>query len=119
MPLKTKELRTAYMRKWRKNHPERVKIHNEQARIYQAGRKFYKYDITEDEYNDMFMAQNGKCLICGKHQSEIKTALHIDHCHETGKVRGLLCHRCNIGIGLLEDDIENLRCAILYLNKKD
>lgn len=107
------------MRDWRKSHPERVKVHNETSRLYQANSKFGKYGITEDDYNDMFVSQNGKCGICGKHQTEIKAALHIDHNHKTGRVRGLLCSSCNFGIGHLQDDIKILRCAILYLNKRN
>ena len=119
MPLKTKVLRRRWTREWRKKHPEKVKVQNEKSRLYQANKKFEKYGITEDDYNNLFVKQNGKCAICGKHQSEIEIALLIDHCHKTGKVRGLLCSSCNFGIGHLNDDIENLKCAILYLNRKD
>jgi len=119
MPLKTRKKKTDYISNWRKNHPEQVKVSNEKQRLYQARKRFDKYGITEDDYNNMFVFQNGKCAICGNHQSELKSPLHIDHNHKTGKVRGLLCAACNMGIGQLQDDIENLRCAILYLNKED
>jgi len=75
-----------------------------------------KYGIDLEEYNRMFAEQEGKCAICGIHQSEYKKALSVDHCHETDHVRGLLCLKCNAAIGLLNDDIENLKCAMLYLN---
>ena len=76
------------------------------------------FGITLEEYNEIFVRQNGKCAICGKHQIEFKRALCVDHCHETGNVRGLLCLGCNTGIGSLNDDIENLNCAIIYLTKQ-
>lgn len=52
------------------------------------------------------------CQICG-HEDD----LHVDHVHETGELRGLLCRRCNVGIGFFQDDIDRLRCAITYLQR--
>lgn len=71
----------------------------------------WKYGSLE-EYNEIFVKQNGKCLICEK---ESDKKLHLDHCHVTNKVRGLLCFRCNIGIGYLMDNISILKNAIKYL----
>lgn len=96
--------------KYRIQYPEKTKGRQQKWRLKQLG-------VTTEDYNKMFDEQNGKCAICGKHQIELKRPLHIDHCHKTKKVRGLLCSNCNTGIGLLQEDIENLRCAILYLNK--
>ena len=62
----------------------------------------YEYGITLDDYNKMFNAQEGKCAICKKHQNELKKTLCVDHDHKTGKVRGLLCGRCNAGLGYYE-----------------
>ena len=76
-----------------------------------------QYGISIDEYNLMFEVQQGKCAICGKHQTELKGVLVVDHCHETGKIRGLLCNDCNKGLGNFADDIENINCAIIYLNE--
>lgn len=74
-------------------------------------RKLKKYDLTEESYNELHLEHNGKCKICKK---EIED-LVIDHCHQTGKVRGLLCNPCNKGLGFFEDNIESLRSAIEYL----
>lgn len=65
-----------------------------------------RYGITEDEYFKMFNAQKGKCKLCGKTKPR-KGAKHliIDHCHSTGKVRGLLCNDCNVLLGKLKDDV--------------
>ena len=85
-----------------------------------AYRDYYykkKYGISLQEYNDMFANQDGCCSICGRHQVEFKNALHVDHCHHTGKVRELLCQSCNTGIGSLQDDPELLRIAVKYLEK--
>ena len=72
--------------------------------------------ITQNEYEEMYTNQKGCCAICGKHETNIvNQRLNIDHCHETGKVRGLLCHHCNAALGHLEDSIDNLTSAISYL----
>ena len=75
------------------------------------------YGITLDEYNLMVTEREGCCDICGKHYTIEGKNLAVDHCHTTDKVRGLLCFRCNIGIGYLQDDINILNLAIKYLNK--
>lgn len=76
-----------------------------------------EYGITLGDYNNKFMEQQGCCAICNKHQSEFKKPLFVDHDHDTGKVRGLLCNKCNWAIGLLDDSIKRLESAINYLEK--
>ena len=61
------------------------------------------YGINVVQYNLMFDAQSGCCAICKVHQSQLKKRLHVDHNHKTGKVRGLLCPRCNTKLGVVED----------------
>jgi len=61
-----------------------------------------QYGITLEEYNDMFIEQDGCCAICGIHQSELNYSLCVDHNHETGNVRGLLCRGCNANLGIVE-----------------
>ena len=73
------------------------------------------YGIGYAEYNTMLAAQNGCCAICGTNSTGGRKAFHVDHCHDTGKVRGLLCGNCNSGIGNLRDDIGLLKRAITYL----
>lgn len=73
-----------------------------------------KYGITPDQYKAMSEAQNHKCAICQK--PETTKHLAVDHCHKTGKVRGLLCQVCNTSIGKFRDSIELLTSAIAYLN---
>lgn len=62
------------------------------------------YGITIDDYNEMFENQDGCCAICDIHQKDLKRKLFVDHCHKTGKVRGLLCYICNARLGTLEDE---------------
>ena len=62
-----------------------------------------KFNLTLDDYNQIFNNQKGCCAICGKHQSEFKNALSVDHNHKTGKVRGLLCVRCNTRLSFIEN----------------
>lgn len=69
------------------------------------------YGLEFAEYERMYVNQSGKCKICGN----IEDVLHVDHSHSTGMVRGLLCQGCNTGIGMLKEDVENLKKAIVYL----
>lgn len=72
-----------------------------------------KYRISEIEYSDMLSNQSNKCATCGK--EEINKRLAIDHCHKSGKIRGLLCYNCNRAIGLLNDDVDVMKNIIKYL----
>lgn len=79
------------------------------------------YGITAEDYYAMLAAQDNKCALCGSEEvnnSRVSSGkLFIDHCHNTGKVRGLLCSKCNHAIGLLNDDVDLLHKAITYLSK--
>jgi hypothetical protein len=74
------------------------------------------YGITPDEYIKLYESQEGKCAICDEVPST-KRGLHTDHCHTSGKVRGLLCHNCNTALGSFKDSISLLNRAVNYLNK--
>lgn len=71
-----------------------------------------RYNLTIEEYDEWFDRQAGRCAICHVRPDH---NLCVDHCHETGIIRGLLCHSCNRGIGLLGDDLSRLRSAVGYL----
>lgn len=79
--------------------------------------KKWSYGISTEQYLKMFADQNGSCQICKRPQHEFKRALHIDHNHETGEIRGLLCPRCNTGLSYLENK-EFVEKGYSYLNKK-
>jgi len=72
----------------------------------------YLYGITIKEYNNLMIIQNSKCAICNKHGSN----LVVDHCHATGRVRGLLCKQCNFVLGLVNDNKSVLMRAAEYLD---
>lgn len=78
----------------------------------------HHYGLTLEAYDQIVGDQNGVCAIC---QNECPTGgnLSVDHCHETGEVRGLLCRTCNLGLGEFKDSAKNLQRAIAYLQRKD
>jgi len=83
---------------------------------------YRRYGITLEEYDTMLAKQNYVCAICKNPESMLHKSgrlynLSIDHDHDTGRVRGLLCRNCNIGLGCFNDDILQLRAAISYLTK--
>ncbi len=88
---------------------DKIAEYNKKNRLHQ---RVIKYNLTDDKFNIMYNSQNGCCAICGKHRK-----LEIEHNHQTGKVRGLVCHKCNVVIGMCEENVEVLQKAIEYLNK--
>lgn len=111
-----REKRTAYMREWREKNREK---HNRQSRESQhrnrhkhvlRNREYHlmkNYGLTVDDYNRMVTAQNGRCAICST-DTPARGRLHVDHDHITGKVRQLLCSRCNGALGWYEKYSENI-----------
>lgn len=78
----------------------------------------HNYDMTLEDFDRMVVAQGGCCAICKRLPSEVvghRGPLHIDHDHEAGVVRGLLCHQCNTSIGKMQDDPGRLRAAADYI----
>ncbi len=104
--------RTEYMKEYRKANRERTnaqakKSHDNSliTRSYEYRRNSQLkavYGITLDDYNKMLIEQEGKCLICGIDNPRGTKAWHVDHCHVSGKVRGLLCNYCNPRLGFYE-----------------
>lgn len=81
---------------------------------------FSKYGLSVEEYNQKLAQQNSKCAICNKTELDLSNSkstrrLSVDHCHQTGKVRGLLCSKCNTAIGLLRDSPDTLKQAVEYV----
>lgn len=134
----TEKFGKEYKAAWHQAHKEK---RNEKAREYYylnkeklnaKSRKFYaknkakklddcrkkKYGITADEYQSMLVSQNGVCAICKK-KCTCGRSLAVDHNHETGLVRGLLCSKCNRAIGLFDDSYELLLVAANYLQNRD
>jgi hypothetical protein len=77
-----------------------------------------KFGLTPEQYEQMNKDQNGLCAICHKPETTAKKErLAVDHDHETNAVRGLLCNKCNVGIGQFDDNMERLENAVDYLKK--
>lgn len=79
-----------------------------------------KYGVTPEKYNSMLLEQDNKCPICSTYlfSEDYNRKPAVDHCHTTGEVRGILCGKCNTGLGLFKDNLESLEKAIEYLKKR-
>ena len=93
----------AASRKWAKANPHKRAQYKRKQ----------KYGFTNDQYNDMNLAQNGRCAVCG-----LPRPLAVDHDHSTGVVRGLLCRPCNLALGHMDDDPQRTIAATTYLQKE-
>lgn len=71
--------------------------------------------FTINDYNILVGKQGNKCAICNRHRLEFTQDLAVDHDHITGKIRGLLCHKCNVGLGYFKDDVLLVKKAAEYL----
>lgn len=78
----------------------------------------YNYGIDLCDFNYLLKTQNYRCGLCGVLQEELSYNLCVDHCHKTNKVRGLLCHCCNIALDFIENKKLNIERATLYLNRE-
>lgn len=114
---------------WKKNKSKIDKKNREwqqanKEKLYQYSRKQNlrrKYGITPEQYEKMLISQGNSCSICKIHESEYGT-FAVDHCHETNKVRGLLCSACNTALGLLKESItivDNLKKYLIDHKDKD
>lgn len=97
----------------------RLTTHGLSKRLdYQKNRDLVRvYGITLDQLSEIYTKQGSNCLICGISEEATGRLLSIDHCHITGKIRGLLCNLCNVGLGNFKDNTELLEKAINYLNE--
>jgi len=105
-----------YRKSWRLKHPEKA------AEAKRKHNLKKNYGLTISEYDALFARQGYKCAICDR-KPETRTRqgrklrLAVDHCHETGQIRGLLCADCNRAIGQLGDSAERIEKALAYLSK--
>lgn len=95
----------AYNAKYRAEHPDRVKTSN-------ADWRQTRYGLTPEQYDAMYAEQDGRCKVC-----DHKRKLNVDHDHDTGAIRGLLCHGCNVSEGLLDGDPARMRALALYVER--
>jgi len=99
----------AAKRRYRRGEPGRTK-----AVLRERRKRIEQYGLTVDDYAAMLIEQAGLCSLCG----EPMKMPHLDHDHETGFVRGLLCARCNLGLGYFKDSEELLQAALVYLRRR-
>lgn len=111
MPYKDPEKAKEYQRKYSEIHRERKKP------AYHKSLLKLKHSMSVEDYNNLLVKQDHKCALCNKHVSELERRLAVDHCHETGRIRGLLCMPCNTSLGQLGDDEKSLKKIISYLNE--
>ena len=112
-------------KRWRDENPERYREYQERWRASgkkkEADRRSYlrrKYGISVEQYDELFETQEGRCAICGSEPTP-GISLHVDHDHETGERRGLLCFKCNNALGDFNDDTGQLIRAVAYLESHD
>lgn len=113
--------RRSDMRPERQARKNELRRGRESVRLYNRKTQLARYGLTIELHDEMLIAQNGLCAICGKppNPDGIRAAsrLHADHDHVTGKVRALLCNSCNNGIGRFRDDPALLRAAAEYIER--
>lgn len=114
----------AYMREFNKRPDQAAKARARGRRYYRANIDLWRdeqlrrmFGITKADYDAMHAAQGGGCAVCGSERGHRNSALAVDHCHDSGKVRGLLCSHCNQGLGHAKDDPERLRGMASYLER--
>jgi hypothetical protein len=107
---------------------EKTSLYNKKYRITNLEKEKEKdrannlksnFGISIEDWNKMYEMQNKMCKLCNKQTSSYKKRLCVDHCHKTGKIRGLLCDTCNRALGLLNDDTSILKKAIAYLENTE
>lgn len=97
---------------WAKAHPSEWERHRRKSLLKR------KYGITLEQYDALLAQQGGVCAVCRDPIADPRGFRpHIDHDHETGAVRGVLCYRCNTGLGVFRDSVDNLAAAIEYLKR--
>ena len=111
---KNPERQKEYQRVWRAANPEKRKASSRRGRFLQTLKKL---GWTEAGYNEMWNMQGHICAACGSDKTNFKKGWTIDHNHETGKIRGIVCPGCNLIAGHARDDTRRLRLIALYLER--
>lgn len=103
--------RAKYLREYRKNNPDKTKQHIVKS----------KYGLSKEKYEELILSSNGLCQSCGEPESFMKNgevrSLSIDHDHNTGAVRGLICNSCNRAIGFAKENADRLQACAEYLRR--
>lgn len=119
MPWTTKEKKRAYDNRYKREHPEKRWSHAHPDRYRIAERRHHlrkTYGLSMEQFDALLRIQNGRCAACKTTEPGGKgNSWHVDHNHETGFIRGLLCNSCNRACGLLNDNVERLIGLVVYL----
>jgi Recombination endonuclease VII len=112
------------VKRWRRENPElyaeKTRKYRESGRYAEVARRSHlkrTFGITPEDYDRRLAQQGGGCAVCGRAPKPGKS-LHVDHDHETGYVRGLLCFKCNAALGQLDDDLGRIERALTYVATK-
>ena len=97
----------------RRADPEKYRL---MGKVSERNRKLKKYGITKSSYDVLLHSQNNCCAICFSDNNNNRD-WHLDHCHTTGQIRGILCHQCNLMLGNARDSVATLEQGIIYLKK--
>lgn len=125
------QTKTEYVAQWRKENPEKVTAQHKRANDKKRRDGYYiknkdrikdqyltrLYGITLKEFNEILLEQDNQCAICGADKCASGKSFAVDHDHTTGKVRGLLCKKCNMGLGHFEDNLETIKNIMKYMEK--
>jgi hypothetical protein len=103
-------------------HKAYYKANRERLLVYYRSEWLKQYGLTKETYQVMVNAQEGRCAVCRRKPQDCNRRnenLAVDHNHLTGKVRGLLCHHCNVAIGLASESADRLEMLARYLRERD
>lgn len=119
------ERKAAQNRSWALAHPQEIKDKHAKWRSKNPDKVLNNYlktrfKISLEKYNEILSIQEGVCAICNGHEKQLSPKgfpkrLSVDHCHKTGKIRGLLCDRCNTSLGRLEENVELIQSLANYI----
>jgi hypothetical protein len=112
---RSRHWREGHREAWNDYHRDHRAKHQERYQEYERRRR---YGMAAGDYAAMLEAQGGRCAICRTDTPGGKGTFHVDHCHDSGNVRGLLCGDCNLGIGKFKHDANILTLAIQYLSRR-
>lgn len=116
---KTNAARTLHRKNNLEKHKETRRVHYQKNPETYRRYNLDRYGVSPEEYDAMLSDQGGGCACCGAKTNKNGKRLFVDHCHESGIIRGILCMKCNSGIGSLGDSVEGLRRALAYLARAE
>lgn len=107
-------------KRWRETNPDayqaackRYKDRTQNTPVGKRTRTLNRHGLTQEQYQVLLDKHDGKCHVCRR----TPVRFHVDHCHKTNRIRGLLCPNCNIALGHVRDDIDTLKALIKYLSQ--